>query len=128
MAATASGLQTVPLPKVAADAAVTAKASTGNLAIADYGVNLTNTGASGTIVLTLLAAASTAGLPIHVQITAAQIVQLLPQSGEKIYLGGSGVATKYLQVAGVIGNFVDVYCDGEKFLVQDYSGVVTKEA
>jgi|WetSurMetagenome_2_1015567.scaffolds.fasta_scaffold209026_2 hypothetical protein len=128
MTATASGLQVPAVPRVAPDAAVTAKASTGALAIADYGVNLTNTGSSGTIVLTLLAAASAAGLPLRIQILAAQIVQFLPQTGEKIYLAGSGVATKYLQVAGTIGNFVELYCDGEKYLVQKYSGVVTKEA
>jgi hypothetical protein len=128
MTATASGLQVPAVPCVAPDAAVTAKTQTGNLAITDYGVNLTNTGAGATIVLTLLAAASAAGMPLRIQILAAQIVRLLPQTGEKIYLAGSGVATKYLNVAAVIGNFVEVYCDGEKYLVQKYSGVVTKEA
>jgi hypothetical protein len=128
MTATASGLQVPAVPKVAPEAAVTAKAATGNLAIADYGVNLTNTGAGGTTVMTLLAAASAAGMPLRMQVLAAQIVRFLPQTGEKIYLAGSGVATKYLNVAGVIGNFVELYCDGEKYLVQSYSGVVTKEA
>jgi hypothetical protein len=128
MAVTASGLQVPAPPLVAPDASVTAKTTTGNLAIADYGVNLTNTGAGGTIVLTLLAAAAAAGMSLRVYVTVAQIVRLLPQTGEKIYLGGSGTATKYLNIAAVIGNFVDVYCDGEKYLVQGYSGVVTKEA
>jgi len=128
MAATGSGYLVPRPPLVAPDASVTAKAATGNLAIADYAKNLTNTGAAGTIVLTLLAAASAAGMAFRIQCTAAQIVRLLPQTGEKIYLGGSGVASKYLNIAAVIGNYVDVYCDGEKYLVTSYSGVVTKEA
>jgi hypothetical protein len=128
MTATSSGLQVPAVPKVAPEASVTAKTTTGALAIADYGVNLTNTGAGATVTLTLLAAASAAGMPLRVYLTAAQIVRLLPQTGEKIYLAGSGVATKYLNIAAAIGNFVDVYCDGEKYLVQGYSGVVTKEA
>jgi hypothetical protein len=128
MTVTASGLQVPLVPRVAPDASVTAKTTTGNLAIADYGVNLTNTGAGGTIILTLLAAAAAAGMPLRIYLTVAQIVELLPQTGEKIYLGGSGVATKMLVIAGVIGNYVDLYCDGEKYLVQGYSGVVTKEA
>jgi hypothetical protein len=128
MAPTASGLQVPTPPLVAPEAAVTAKAATGNLAIADYGVNLTNTGAAATVALTLLAAASAAGMPLRLYVTAAQIVQFVPASGEKIYLAGSGVADKYVQVAGVIGNYIDLFCDGEKYLVQGYSGVVTKQA
>jgi hypothetical protein len=128
MAVTASGLQVPAVPKVSPAASVTAKAATGNLAIADYGVNLTNTGAGGTTVMTLLPVASAAGLPLRMQVLAAQIVRLLPQTGEKIFLAGSGVATKYLNIAATIGNFVEVYCDGEQYLVQAYSGVVTKEA
>lgn len=128
MTATASGQQVPAVPKVAPEASVTAKAGSGNLAIADYGVNLTNTGAGAGIVLTLLAAASAAGMALRVYLTVAQTVTLTPQTGEKIFLGGSGVASKYLLIAGVIGNYVDVYCDGSKYLVQSYSGVVTKEA
>jgi len=128
MTATGSGFLVPRPPFVPADAAVSAQASTASLAITDYGKNITNTGASGTVVLTLLAAALAAGMSFRVQITAAQIVRLLPATGEKIYLGGSGVASKYLNVAAVIGNYVDVYCDGEKYLVTGYSGVITKEA
>jgi hypothetical protein len=109
-------------------AAVVEKTTDATLTVAEYGKNITNTGAVGTAVLTLLAAASAAGLPLRVYLTVDQIVRLLPQTGEKIYLAGSGVATKYLNIAAVIGNYVDVFCDGEKYLVQDYSGVVTKEA
>jgi len=128
MAATASGLQVPAPPLVDPAATVVEKAATGNLAITDYGKNLNNTGAVGTIVLTLLAAANAAGLPLRVYVTVAQIIRLQPQSGEKIYLAGSGVADKYLNIAATIGNYVDVFCDGEKYLVQDYAGVVTKQA
>ena len=47
---------------------------------------------------------------------------------QAVYLAGNGVDNKDLVIAGVVGNYVDVFCDGEKYLVQGYSGVVTKEA
>lgn len=87
-----------------------------------------NTGDTGTMVLTLPAVARAKGLVIKVALTAAQIVRLLPQTGEAVNLDGSAVVTKYLNVAGVIGNFVECFCDGSQWIVTNYSGVVTKEA
>ena len=107
---------------------VKANSSTGSIAIADFPKNNTNTGASGTIALTLPSASDVKGKFIRIQITVAQIVQLVPASGEKIYLGGDGVADKYLAIAGVIGNYALIYSDGTDFLVMDYSGVLTKQA
>jgi hypothetical protein len=127
MTATGTGYMVPRPPLVAPDATVSAQASTAALVAADYFKNVTNTGASGTIVLTLLAAALVAGLSLRIQITNANIVRLLPATGEAICLGGSVVVTKYLQIAAVIGNFVDLYCDGERYHVINYSGVVTKE-
>jgi hypothetical protein len=126
MTATASGLQVPPVPMVDPAAAVVEYAGDTDLAITDYGKNITNTGAVGTAVLTLLAAALAAGLALRVYLTVDQIVQLKPATGEKIYLAGSGVADEVVNIAAVIGNYVDVFCDGEKYLVQDYFGVVTK--
>jgi hypothetical protein len=128
MTATASGLQVPPVPSVDPAAAVTAHAGDTTLTIADCGVNLTNTGAVGTAIYTLLAAAAAAGMALRVFLTVAQIVQLKPATGEKIYLAGDGTADDLLNIADVIGNYVDLFCDGEKYLVQDYSGVVTKVA
>lgn len=87
-----------------------------------------NTGDTGTMVLTLPAVADTKGKVIKVALTAAQIIRLLPQTGEAINLDGSAVVTKYLNVAGVIGNFVECFCDGSQWIVTNYAGVVTKEA
>lgn len=98
------------------------------LVAADLNKNVTNTGASGTVVLTLPAVAGLAGSILHVEVTAAQIVRLLPVAGTAICLGGSSVVTKYLNIAGVIGNMVDVYCDGTRWLVVNRDGVITKEA
>jgi len=53
---------------------------------------------------------------------------LVPASGEQIFLGGGGVADEKLTIAGVIGNYADVYCDGERYHVFDYNGVLTKAA
>lgn len=113
---------------VKANATVEANTADATLTVANFGKIQTNTGASGTVVLTLPAASSVAGCALKVQVTAAQIVRCTPASGEKIYLGGSGVASKYLNIAAAIGNFVDLVSDGVQYLVTNYSGVVTKEA
>jgi hypothetical protein len=113
---------------VSPKATVEANTADGTLTVANCGKIQTNTGAAGTITLTLPAVSAASGTAIKVQVTAAQIVRLDPASSEKIYLGGSGVAGKYLQIAGVIGNYADVYCDGTDWIVLDYSGVLTKEA
>lgn len=107
---------------------VKANAATADMDVADFEKNNTNTGAGGTIVLTLPAAFSLTGQKTRVYVTVAQVVRLLPQTGEKIYLAGSGTASKYLNIAGTIGNYCDVYCDGISFYVTGFSGVVTKEA
>jgi len=115
-------------PIVASKSAVTANAATATMTAAAFTNNNTNTGASGTIVLTLPSARAVPNRTLRFYVTVAQIVRLLPVTGEKIYLAGSGVASKYLNIAAVIGNFVDVYSDGIDFIVTGYSGVVTKEA
>jgi hypothetical protein len=115
-------------PQVSAKATVVAKAADATLTVADFGKQITNTGAAGTVVLTFPKAADAAGCSIRVQITVAQIVRVLPVTGESVYLGGSGVASKYLNIAGVIGNYCDIYSNGESYEVTAYSGVVTKEA
>ena len=38
------------------------------------------------------------------------------------------LADEKLTIAGVIGNYADVYCDGERYHVFDYNGVLTKAA
>lgn len=123
-----TGYMVPPPPVVAPNATVTAKAADATLTVANFGTIITNTGAGGTVVLTLPAASTAAGCSIKVQVTVAQIVRCTPATGEKVYLGGDGVASKYLNIAGVIGNFADLYCDGVSYHVMNYSGVVTKEA
>lgn len=87
-----------------------------------------NTGDAGTMVLTLPAVKDSVGKCLTVNILAAQIVRLLPVTGEAVNLNGSAVVTKYLNIAGVIGNYADLFCDGKQWIVTGYSGVVTKEA
>lgn len=111
-----------------ADATVSAQAATATLTTSALFCNVTNTGASGTIVLTLPAANTCREGVIRFAVTAAQIVRVDPSGTEKIYLSGDGVAGKYLNIAGVIGNYADIYCDGTNWMVTNYSGVLTKEA
>ena len=68
------------------------------------------------------------GKCLSFHVLAAQIIQVLPVSGQAINLNGSAVVTKYLNIAAVIGNYCDMYCDGTQWIVTGYSGVVTKEA
>lgn len=114
---------------------VNPKTATVNTKTADYTVLSTdfdsifvNTGDTGAQVLTLPTAQSVANKGLRVAVTAAQTIALTPATWEKIFLNGSGVASKYLLVAGVIGNFVEIYSDGTDYIVTNYSGVVTKEA
>ena len=115
-------------PIVTPSTTVAAKAATATLAVSDLDKILTNTGATGTIVLTLPKATNCRGYAVKIQVTAAQIVQVDPNGTESLYLGGSGAAGKYLNIAGVIGNYADLYCDGTNWLVTYYAGVLTKEA
>ena len=115
-------------PVVAPNATIAAKSATATLTAADFGKNVTNTGASGATVLTLPAASAVRGLSARFQSTVAQQVSLSPLAAEAVFLGGNGVVNKDLVIAGVIGNYVDVYSDGTRYLVTGYSGVVTKEA
>lgn len=109
-------------------ATVTARTADTTLTSADFNAITTNTGDTGAQVLTLPAALSTKGMALRVAVTAAQTITLTPASGEKIYLNGDGVASKYCLIAGVIGNFLELYSDGTDYIVTNYSGVVTKEA
>jgi hypothetical protein len=131
MAATSSGQTTVPRPRP--DFKQTPTAKTGDFTLlaatcAGGGKIYTNTGAGATVVFTLPAAADMAGSVIGLKVTAAQIVRALPVTGEKIFLHGDGVATKYLNVAATIGNYVELYSDGVDWTVEHAVGVVTKEA
>lgn len=110
------------------DATVTAKTADATLTTSDLNTILTNSGASGTVVLTLPAANTCREGMIRFTCLAAQILRVDPSGTEKIYLNGSGVAGKYLNIAAVIGNYAEIYCDGTNWYVTTYSGVVTKEA
>jgi hypothetical protein len=126
MVATGSGFLVPEPPLVPADATVVAHDDAVALTVASYAKIHTNTGAVASKEYTLPAAADAAGMSIKVQLTAAQDVVLVPATGEKIFLGGNGVEDEKLTIAGVIGNYADIYCDGEQHQVFDYNGVVTK--
>lgn len=115
-------------PQVRPDAEVSAQPATATLTSDDFGKNLTNTGASGTITLTLPPASENPFKIFRFIHTVSEIVNLSPQSDDAIFLGGDGVDDKDLILAGIIGNYVDVYCDGVNYLVTGYSGVVVKES
>jgi hypothetical protein len=87
----------------------------------------TNAGAAGTIVFTLPSVAKAKGHVVLLNVLAAQIVRALPQTGEIVNYNGSVVVTKYLNIAGVIGNYAELFCDGVQWIVRDANGVVTKE-
>lgn len=104
---------------------------------ADYTVTLAdlrkptifnNSGASGTIVFSLPTVASAAFKVVRVHLLAAQIVRLDPNGSEVANYCGSVVAGKYVQLAGVIGNYIELFCDGRQWIVARGNGTITKEA
>lgn len=104
---------------------------------ADYTVTLAdlakptifnNTGDTGNQVLTLPAVAGAKGKVVRVHALAAQTIQVKPQSAEAVNYNGSAVVAKYVQLAGTIGNFMELFCDGTQWIVTQANGVVTKEA
>jgi hypothetical protein len=106
----------------------TVSAKTSDFTIVDMNQVYTNAGASGTVVFTLPTVVGNAGKALKFHSLAAQIIRLLPVTGQAVNLHGSAVVTKYLNVAAVIGNYVDVYCNGSQWIVTGLAGVVTKEA
>lgn len=87
-----------------------------------------NAGDDGNQVLTLPAVADAKGKVVRAHALAAQTIQLDPQTGEAVNYNGSAVVSKYVQLAGVIGNYIELFCDGEQWIVTQANGVVTKEA
>ena len=113
---------------VRGNATVVAQAADVTLTASDMSKIHTNTGAGASKAWTLPAASACAGCAIKVQITAAQPVFLTPISTDGVFLGGSGVASKTCTIAGVIGNYADLYSDGVDWIIVNYSGVLTKAA
>lgn len=111
-------------------ATVTTKTADYTITVADVSTPtiFNNSGDSGTMVLTLPSVSAAKGKVVRVHLLAAQIVRLLPVSGQAVNYNGSAVVTKYLNIAGVIGNYVEVFCDGTQWVVTQANGVVTKEA
>lgn len=107
---------------------VTAKTASYSVVATDFDSIFTNTGAAGAITLTLPSAVAVEGKWLRVAVLAAQTITLTPATGEKIFLNGSGVASKYVLIAGVIGNYTEIYSDGVDYIVTNYSGVLTKQA
>ena len=128
MAATVTGPETECRPSVNLTQTPTAKTDDFTVTAASVAKLFSNLGASKTIVFTLPAVAEWAGHAMRFAVKAAQIIRLLPQTGEKIFLDGDGVATKYVNIAAVIGNFAEVFNNGTSIEVVAYNGVVTKEA
>ena len=122
------GYNTPALATIAANATVEAQAASATLTVANLGKIQTNTGAGANVALTLPKASDAAGLAVRAAVLVAQTMQFVPATGGKIYLNGSGVADKYVQIAGVIGNYLEVYSDGVQWLVTQYAGVATKQA
>ena len=129
MTATASGAQVPDFPQVNPVQTPEAHTTDDTLVLADMFKIHTNAGISANLPLTLPAASACPGCIFRVHALAAQTVTFEPAaSTEKIYLHGSGVANTHLVLAGVIGNYVDLYSDGANWIVARHSGVLTKES
>lgn len=86
-----------------------------------------NTAASGDLPLTLPSAASAVSKVLRANCLAAQTISLTPISTDIINYNGNAVVAKYARIAGVIGNYIEVYSDGTQWIVTQANGVVTKQ-
>lgn len=111
-------------------ATVTAKTADYTVTVADLKrpTIFTNSGASGTVVFSLPKVKDAKGKVIRVHALAAQIIRLDANGTEAVNYNGSVVAGKYANIAAVIGNFVEAFCDGTQWIITHANGVVTKEA
>lgn len=89
---------------------------------------INNTAAGGDVPLTLPTAVDARGKVFRAYCLAAQTITLTPVTGDIINFNGNAVASKYCRLAGVIGNYIEVFSDGVQWIVTKNSGVVTKEA
>lgn len=92
------------------------------------GQNLTNTGAGGGTVYTLPKANTMPNQGFRFYVTVAQTSAFSPVATEYVALAGSKVVNKDLQISAVVGQFVDVYSNGENWVCWNHSGIVIKEA
>lgn len=113
-----------------AEATVSAKTSNYTVTEADLDAPtiFNNTGASGNVTLTLPAVADSVGKVVRAHAKAAQTIRFAPQTGEAINYNGDAVAGKYVQLAGTAGGCLELFCNGEQWVVSRPNGVVTKEA
>ncbi len=84
----------------------------------------TNTTAS--IVLTLPKAKDVRGGVVRAYVTATETIQLEPATGEKVNYNGNDTVDENAQIAGVVGNYMEVVSDGDEWVVTKANGVVTK--
>ena len=131
------GLYTLSAELMPAYPTVDPRAATITTKTADYTITLAdlktptifdNSGDNGTLVFTLPAVADAKGRVVRVAALAAQVIRLDPATGEAVNYNGSAVVSKYVNLAGVIGNYIELFCDGVQWIVTQSNGVVTKES
>ncbi len=129
MTATASGAQIPDYPQVSSRQTPVDHAAGFTMDAEDMFKIHTNTGEADNSAWELPKAADVPGCVFRAHATVAQTITFEPAAAtEKINLHGDAVANKHLVLAGVIGNYVDLYSDGEQWIVARHSGVLTKEA
>lgn len=109
-------------------ATVTAKTSDYTVTDADLKTPtiFTNEGDNGAIVFTLPAVADSKGKVVRFHALAAQTIRIDPQDGEIVNYNGDATHTEDATLAGVIGNYMEAYCDGVQWIITRSSGVITK--
>ena len=126
---TGSGKENIP--NMTTTAGKINKTFTSALAVPDVfqsGMVYNNVASStANLACTLPAVANNAGKYLTFFTGAAYVMRVTPASGESIYLFGDGVASKYLSIPAVVGNYATLYCDGTAWYVMASAGVIVKE-
>ena len=86
----------------------------------------TNSTAGGQVVFTLPAVLESKAKVVRVSLLAAQAVRFDPQRGEIVNYNGDAVIHADATLAGVIGNYMELFCDGVQWIVTEVNGVLTK--
>jgi hypothetical protein len=105
---------------------VTAKIADYPLTGADTGGFFTNTGATGAVIFTLPAVATSTGWWYDIMVTAAQTVTITAPANKLVtFNNAAATSIAFDQVGKKVGMGVRVTCDGAKWIVAIFPGTLT---
>jgi len=87
---------------------------------------INNEGSGGALVVTLPNPVESREGVIRFAIIDAQNISIYPYPGGVVALNGDVDTGEYVDLPDTVGNYAELYCDGEKWQVTHYSGSLSK--